>query len=251
MKKRTSEKADSPPQATAELFVSAPLIALIDGIFESKLTLGELLEHGDLGIGTFNDLDGEMILIDGEFFQVRGDGEVYRPSLETHTPFACATFFHRETTDKEKGAFAWHQFEELLASSIPSDNMIYTLRIDAHFSRIKVRSVPKQECPRPLVDIAREQPTFEYRNLSGSLVGFYNPHFISPINAPGFHLHFIDDSRKVGGHLLSCDVVDPVLRLQHVPSMRLGLPMSIDYLTANLENDADQDIHEAETDREA
>lgn len=233
---------------SAELFVSAPLIALLDGIFHNPLTLEKLLEHGNLGIGTFDNLDGEMILVDGEYFQVRSDGKVYRPSLDTHTPFACTTFFHEESTNEIKGQFPWDTFEKLLADKIPSHNMIYSIRVDARFDRIKVRSVPKQECPRPLLDIAHEQPTFEHQSVRGTLVGFYNPTFIVPINVPGFHLHFIDEDRKIGGHLLHCDVVDPVIRIQHVPSMHLGLPMSKDYLNAAFEEDLRKDIQEAETD---
>lgn len=237
------------PRPAAELFVSAPLVAILEGIFKSRLTLAELSAHGDTGLGTFDDLDGEMILLDGEFFQVRADGKAYRPSPDTRTPFACVTRFRGDTSDEERGRFAWEEFEELLSRTIPSPNMIYSLRVDARFERVKVRSVPKQECPKPLVEIAREQPTFEHRDLSGTLIGFYNPPFIVPVNAPGFHLHFIDEDRTVGGHLLSCDLVDPVIRIQHVPSMRLGLPMNIDYLTAEFEKEVGDQIHEAESDR--
>jgi acetolactate decarboxylase len=236
-------------RSEAELFVSAPLVAILEGIYKSRITLSELLDHGNCGIGTFDDLDGEMILLDGEFFQIRSDGKAYRPRNDTQTPFACTTFFRGDTTDRETGNYPWEKFEELLHNTIPSDNMIYTLRVDANFERIKVRSVPKQECPKPLVEVAREQPTFEYRDIRGTLIGFYNPSFIVPVNAPGFHLHFIDDQRKVGGHLLSCDVHDPEIRVQHVPSMRLGLPMNIDFLTAELETDVLGDIKEAESGR--
>ena len=233
----------------AELFVSAPLVALLDGIFQSNLTLAELRQHGDFGIGTFDGLDGEMILLEGKFYQARSNGKIRIPALDTHTPFACTTFFNRDTVDEVPGSYPWEKFEELIAQCLPSENMLYSIRVDGFFERVKVRSVPKQECPRPLVEIAREQPMFEYERTRGTLIGFHNPKFIVPVNAPGLHLHFIDEERTVGGHLLRCDVRDPIIRIQHVPSMRLGLPMSFDYLTADFGVDAGDDIHEAESDR--
>jgi len=247
MENHMNEKAKE--RDLAELFVSAPLVALLDGIFQSDLSLWELSKHGDFGIGTFDQLDGEMILIDGQYFQVKADGKVYKPSMDTHTPFACLTHFHCDTVDELQGDILWQDFEEKLHKCLPSENMLYALRIDGVFPYVKVRSVPKQECPRPLVEIAREQPEFEYKNIRGSLIGFYNPKFIVPINAPGLHLHFIDDQRTVGGHLLRCDMKDPIIRIQHVPSMKLGLPMTFDYLTADFEADSEKDIHEAESDR--
>ncbi|MCC5789538.1 MAG: acetolactate decarboxylase [Opitutales bacterium] len=233
----------------SELFVSAPLVALLEGIFENPLSLQDLSRHGNFGIGTFNELDGEMIYLDGEYFQVRCDGKAYRPERDNTTPFACVTDFQPTSKDELKGTFDWDAFQKAIERSLPSPNMLYAIRIDGIFSEVKVRSVPKQECPRPLVEIAREQPEFTHHNKRGTMVGFYNPQFIVPINAPGLHLHFIDDERTVGGHLLRCSAIDPVIQIQIIPSMKLGLPINYDYLTADLSGDAGKDIHEAESDR--
>ncbi len=60
------------------LFQASTIGALLDGAFDGDLSFAELAEHGDLGLGTLNRLDGEMIALDGEFFRADVDGAVSR-----------------------------------------------------------------------------------------------------------------------------------------------------------------------------
>ncbi len=43
-----------------------------DGGTCGTMTVGELLEHGDLGLGTLDSIDGELIVLDGKAYQVKG-----------------------------------------------------------------------------------------------------------------------------------------------------------------------------------
>lgn len=47
------------------LFQASTIGALLDGAFEGDLSFAELAGHGDLGLGTLNHLDGEMIATGG------------------------------------------------------------------------------------------------------------------------------------------------------------------------------------------
>ena len=58
------------------LFQASTIGALLDGAFDGDLSFAELAEHGDLGLGTVNALDGEMIALDGEFFRADVGGGV-------------------------------------------------------------------------------------------------------------------------------------------------------------------------------
>jgi acetolactate decarboxylase len=233
----------------APMFLSGPLNALIEGVFSADLTVAELKKHGDFGIGTFNALDGEMVMLDGVVYQIRSDGAARRAGDADRTPFACVAFHRPDSKDQIAGDFHWEKFSDILGRCLPSPNMLYAIRVDGLFKSVKTRSVPKQECSRPLVEIAREQPVFSLSEIRGTLVGFYNPPFIAPINAPGLHLHFIDERRQGGGHLLECSVIEAEIGVQHIPGMTLGLPLTFDYLTADLTRDVAHDIHEAESDR--
>jgi len=55
--------------------------------------IANLREHGDLGLGTFEELDGEMVILDGKFYQVRCDGSVREVRDDVLTPFAVITRF--------------------------------------------------------------------------------------------------------------------------------------------------------------
>src|SRR6478736_3153623 len=58
------------------LYQVSTAAALVEGIYQGAVRVGTLREHGDLGLGTFENLDGEMVIVDGRFFQARSDGLV-------------------------------------------------------------------------------------------------------------------------------------------------------------------------------
>lgn len=242
------EQASAPHRDT--LYLSAPVNALVEGIYRQNTTLGQLKEHGDFGLGTFNDLDGELVLLGGSAYQVTGDGRVSRPGDEVLTPFACVTFFKELTFEDVSDGFADFQaLMSLLDAVFPSPNMMYAVRIDGDFSFVRTRSVPRQEHYRPLTEVTKDQPTFEMTNLSGTMAGFYTPGFMASLAVPGVHLHFLSEDRQTGGHLLQCRAVRARIGIQILRSLRMDLPVTMDYMTADFQRDVAGDLREAETDR--
>nr|MBS9408302.1 acetolactate decarboxylase [Streptococcus oralis] len=43
-----------------EVYQTSTMLALLDGIYDGVISFEELKERGDFGIGTFDQLDGEM-----------------------------------------------------------------------------------------------------------------------------------------------------------------------------------------------
>jgi acetolactate decarboxylase len=229
------------------LYLSAPVNALVEGIYRQNTSLKELKRHGDFGLGTFNDLDGELVLLGGSAYQITGSGQVRRPEENVLTPFACVTFFRELTFEDMPAGFPDFQaLMTLLESLFPSLNMMYALRIDGDFEFVRTRSVPRQDHYRPLVEVTKDQPTFEMTNLSGTLAGFYTPGFMSSLVVPGVHLHFLSEDRQSGGHLLECRAARARIGVQILHSLHMDLPVTMDYLTADFQRDSARDLHQAE-----
>jgi acetolactate decarboxylase len=228
------------------LYVSAPVNALVEGLYREDTRIEDILQRGDFGLGTFNDLDGEMVVMDGRVYQLRSDGLAYDVPADARTPFACVTFFRPYSVEDIEGPMDYPGLIALLDRMIPSRNMLYAIRIDGHFDHVRTRSVPRQDAYKPLVEVAREQPEFEFDDVSGGMVGYWTPSFLQSVAVPGYHLHFLTEDHRRGGHLLECRPRQIRISLQHLARMELGLPMTLDYLTADLTRDTREDLEEAE-----
>lgn len=228
------------------VYLCAPVNALVEGIYEEKIPFSEVRKHGDFGLGTFDHLDGEMIMLDNQIFQIRDDGSVQKVDDDALTPFACVTFFRPEKHAVLDGDRDYEDFLGWLEGLLPSPNMFYALRVDGWYSYIKTRSVPRQECYRPMVEVTAEQPIFEFEEIPGTLAGFYTPEFMASLSVPGMHLHFLSADQQHGGHLLECRPHQAKVSVQLLSKMELGLPMSDAYLHWDFHRDVSQDLEKAE-----
>jgi acetolactate decarboxylase len=237
-----------PTASVAGVYQYSTLQALIEGVYDGERTLEELRRQGDFGIGTFNALDGEMILLDGEFYQVRADGLVYRPSLETRTPFAAVVSFVAEETWELPAGLDYASFREWLDGKIGgADNLPVAVHVRGRFGRVRTRSVPAQSPPYPrLTEVTRHQPEFAIKACAGRLVGFRLPPYLAGINMAGYHLHFISDDLKSGGHLLDFETVGGTVEICRRHRLVLDLPASEAFTGADLANDKQADVHAVE-----
>ncbi len=234
------------PVQNGLLYISAPVNALVEGLYREDARISDILTRGDFGLGTFNDLDGEMVVLDGQVHQLRSDGQAYDVMPDTRTPFACVTFFHPYSFEDIDYPLSYADLLVLFDRLLPSKNMIYAIRLDGLFDHVRTRSVPKQDSYRPLVEVAREQAEFEFHTIEGSMAGFWTPHFMQSVAVPGYHLHFLTADKQHGGHLLECRPRRIRIGLQHLARVELELPITIDYMTANFERDVGADLEEAE-----
>jgi acetolactate decarboxylase len=221
--------------------------ALMAGVYDGVTTLGELRKNGDFGTGTFDKLDGEMILLDGVFYQVTVDGTVKKPDLNTKTPFASVTFFTADRSVKLKEGSTFQEFTNSTEKGFPSRNIFYAVKMKGTFRSVKARSVPSQKKPyRPLDEIAKTQPVFEFKNVTGTVVGLWSPPYFKGITIPGYHLHFITADKKAGGHILDFVAGDVTAEFDDTRELFLILPDDYDFDKANLETDRSVELKAVE-----
>jgi acetolactate decarboxylase len=220
--------------------------ALVEGIYQGAVRVGTLREHGDLGLGTFENLDGEMVVLGGEVFQVSGDGSVQEVGDDVLSPFAVVTHF---SPDAPVELEPCPNYENLLAQLDrlrDSENMFYSIRIDGHFDTMHTRAVCKAEKGFRLVNAAAVQPEFRFSDVSGTLVGFWTPSYARTLSIPGYHLHFLSEDRTKGGHVLGCSGSGLRLQLQRDSNVQIALPETEDFLNGDLRRDPGADLAKAE-----
>jgi acetolactate decarboxylase len=186
------------------LYVSAPFVALADGLYDGEVSFAELKRHGDLGLGAIAGSDGELVLLDGRCHQVKHDGSVVTLPDSLTTPWAIATFFEPDWETQATEPVDMPAFLRLLESKIADPGLPHAFRIEGRFSQIRTRSVAGQKPPyRRLIDVIRDQVTFDLRDVDGTIVGFRVPGYLEGVNVPGYHMHFLTADRKAGGHVLA------------------------------------------------
>jgi acetolactate decarboxylase len=228
------------------LYQVSTATALVEGIYQGAVRVGTLREHGDLGLGTFENLDGEMVVVDGHFFQVRSDGSVQECGDDVLSPFAVVTRFMPEAETTLTQCADLGYLTAKLDTLRRSDNVFFALRVDGHFDYVHTRAMCKTHEGVPLVQAAAVQPEFEFRDVCGTLVGFWTPEYAKTLNVPGYHLHFLSEDRTKGGHLLQCRGSNLRLQIEREVDLRVALPETEDFLKANLRRDPSADLTRAE-----
>ncbi|MEA1935787.1 MAG: acetolactate decarboxylase [Thermodesulfobacteriota bacterium] len=229
------------------LFQTSTINALLEGIYDGETTYGELKQHGDFGLGTFNGLDGEMVGLDGKFYQVKADGIAYPVSDSAKTPFAVVTFFKTDKTVLLEKAEDYSQLKQYLDYSLPTKNIFYAIKIEGVFKYIKTRSVPGQTKPYPpLVDVVKNQTTFEFHNVKGTIVGFRCPVYVKGINVPGYHLHFITKNKKAGGHILECQMRNVNIEVDYASKFFMVLPEHSEFYKVDLSKEKETELEKVE-----
>ena len=229
------------------LYQVSTIDALLAGDFDGEVTYGQVRQHGDFGIGTFNALDGEMLQLDGEVFQIKSDGKAYRVADSTRTPFAAVTYFEADTVVQLTGPLSFEQLCARIDSLIPTENSFYALKITGTFDLIRARSVPRQTKPyKPMVEIVKTQPTFTYERVQGTLMGFRTPPFMKGLNVPGYHMHFINTDRTQGGHVLACSVGQGTLSIDYTSGFHMVLPHSGSFHRLDLTQDKQAELEKVE-----
>lgn len=179
------------------------LNALLARRFDGLLPCGELLNHGDLGIGTFDQMDGEMIIVDGVIYQGKADGRIYAPDPENRTPFATVCNFTADETWAVSEAVDYAALDRAIDTRATNPNVFYAIRVEGNFSYIKTHSLVKQSKPYPsTVDVVKACVPSELHNVTGTIVGFRGAPHLRGINDTSYHLHFITEDRTRGGHVL-------------------------------------------------
>jgi acetolactate decarboxylase len=210
------------------IFQASSIDALLDGAYDGDLTFAELAAHGDFGIGTRQQLDGEMVALDGEFWSVSSDGIVHRVPPQARTPFAVVLFFAPGPPLALAGPLNHAALKARIDAAVPRDAVCIALRVRGRFAAMRVRSVPRQSPPYPpLAEVAARQVEFELSETTGTLVGFRFPDYAQGLEVAGYHLHYLSDDRRHGGHVLDFTLRDGVAEWDLSSEMHLEVPAGL------------------------
>lgn len=228
-----------------KLYQHGTLANLVPGLFGGTLSLHDLLQHGDTGIGTLAGLDGELIILHGTVYQVAATGKVRQVAESETVPFA--NVHHADFTPAgHLNEVADDQLRDTLAQKLVSLNVFSAVKLTGTFAQVTTRAVAGQKRPYPtLKATAQAQSVFTKANVTGTIIGYYSPKLFAGAAAPGFHLHFLSDDHEFGGHLLHADVAQADLALQAFDSLDLHLPLS-DPEFQQLDLDSDQIVADIE-----
>lgn len=225
-----------PPSQTPQLssghgvlFQASTYSALQAGDYNGETSLKELRAHGDFGLGTFDALDGEMVLLNGTFYQIKSDGNVYVANDSMKSPFGDVTSFEVDRqlvfSEGSNGPLNYSELQHYLEQQLPAKNSFYAVKIMGECSYLEVRSPPKQVMPYPpLSDALKNQSVFELHNVTGTFVGFFSPQYLSGICVPGWHFHFLTSDNTHGGHVLEVALRRATIQIDDITTLSVELP---------------------------
>lgn len=218
-----------------EIYQTSTMAALVDGVYDGDVTIGELLRHGDFGLGTFNHLDGEMVIVDGVCHHLRADGSASVAADSDLTPFAAVTWFRPDTTIPVRTSTDRDALTALIDDALSSENIVYAVRVEGTFGEVRTRTVMEQHPPYPsLTEAAEGQRESSFHDVTGTLAGYRTPDYEQGIAVAGYHMHFIDDARRHGGHVLDYRLDHGAIAICAESELHLSLPRTPQFLAANL-----------------
>lgn len=234
---QTENKVDNKEPKFDKIYQYSLFTALANKIYDGNLTVAEVKEKGDLGLGTFNGLNGEMIVLDGTVYQWLAEGVVRIPEDSELIPFAVVSFFDEDIKVELPAISGYSELKNFIESKLPTKNVGYAFKIEADFETLKCGSANKQPKPftNTLSDALVDRPIFEMENVSGTLVGFWYPEYIGKVNVAGFHLHFISADKKQAGHVMEFKASNLKIGIDYCNGFDIELPQTIDFENADFD----------------
>lgn len=238
-------------QKDTKFYQVSTLQALSLGYTKPVVTVKELLEHGDTGLGTFEDVNGEMILLDGKCFRATENGAVFEAEVDLGVPFAAAAFFSCDRELKIEGAESVEKLKELLTQTIEEGfglNSMHLVRIDGEFEKVDARSESGYRAHHISLKemLSHTQRAFVFEKVKGSLVCVYFPDYMDGVNAAGWHLHFISEDRKKGGHVFDISLKEGVARFCKITKVEIQIPREPAFDTYSLKQASGEEIKSVE-----
>ena len=228
------------------LFQVSTSTALVQGIYNGCMTVAEIKKHGDFGLGTFDELDGEGIMLDGQVWQAKSDGSLSLASDNELTPFWAVTNFVAKSSFELTQVLDWDDLCHQLDNLRKSQNVFVSIRISGIFEKIQYRVACKSAHGTDLVTATNNQAVFDLNNCEGTLVGFWTPAYAKTLNVPGYHLHLLSSDHCYGGHVLGLVAKTLKIEMAEEIDLKIALPESAEFLQADLSIDPSAALAKAE-----
>lgn len=213
--------------------------AFVNKVFEGDITAAEVKANGDIGLGSYNLLDGELIMLNGKLYQAKEDGSVITPADDTKVVYANATFFDRNDSFELGEVPDYETLRKHINEKLPTKNMFYAFKIHGEFTKMKCGGLHKQKKPfkEGLDVLIPNRPIFERENFSGTMVGFFCPEFIGDINAAGYHLHFVSDDETFAGHVMEFEAKNLKVEIDQIHEYKFVLPQTEAYMNVGFDKE--------------
>ena len=227
-----AEKSGRYPQV---IWQNSPTIGLLNGLYDGLNSVAEIRAHGDFGLGTWDRLNGEGLIIDGVFYEVHSDGTVHVMPDTATLPWVSITFFNPERELELETGLTLTNLTDRIDPLLPTINSYYAVRVDGEFDIVETRSLPEQSKPYPpFCEVEKTEPKFHFRTVKGTMVGFRSPPFSTNMSVPNWHLHFLNEDRSGGGHVLGFVLRSGKMKLDKVDDIDIEIPDTPAYNQANL-----------------
>ena len=233
------------------MYQVSTLQALAMGYNKAVITVEELLRHGDTGLGTFEGVDGEMIGVDGVCFRAAVDGSVVEAPPELGVPFCAVSSLRGARSFSLESVPNIDALKTSLTQRIEEDfglNSMHMVRIDGDFERICARSETGQLTQHVTLKemLDGNQRDFFFDDVEGTLICVYYPDYMDGINAAGWHLHFVSEDRKLGGHVFEVSMRHGDCLLQKIDRLDIQLPREAAFDTYSLKEASNDEIAQVE-----
>jgi acetolactate decarboxylase len=218
----------------------------VQGVYQGCVTVGKIKEHGDFGLGTYDALDGEGLMLDGHVYQALGDGSVIEPADSATAPFWVSAEFEADRNAVIDSVSNWEELCAQIDLLRRSENLFTAIRIDGTFDEIHYRVACKSAPGTDLVTATSHQAEFTLKNVQGTLLGFWSPTYARTFNIPGYHLHLLSGDHQHGGHILGIQAKNLKLQVMDADNLIMALPESPEFLKADLSGDPALALSKAE-----
>ena len=234
-----------------KMFQVSTLQALALGYSRAVINVGELMQHGDIGLGTFEDVNGEMIVVDGCCYRANEKGEVTKADSSIGVPFSSVTYFKEDRSCEFEGVDSIDRLKEMLDLRIEEDfglNSMHIVRIDGSFEKVCARSESGYRAHHVTLKdaLSKTQKDFYFDDINGTLVCVYYPDYMDGINASGWHLHFISEDKRLGGHVFDLSMKKGTAYFDKITSIEIKLPHEPAFDTYSLKNASKDEIKSVE-----
>jgi len=243
----TNTYQSKPLKQGVQLYQISTINALLAGLYDGNLHVSDVQKNSDFGLGTFDAINGEMIVHEGIVYQVLADGSVVQAKANTGVPFAAVHFFLSDVDSTLQNLSTYNKLKSELDLFTQCKNYPCAFKIHGTFNSIKVRSEPKASKPYPPLaeHIIKNQTFFNANNIKGTLIGYALPEYFQKINIPGYHFHFISDDKKFGGHVLELSLKNASVQLDQLFDLNLALLRNTNFENNSLKTKA-EDLNKVE-----
>jgi len=218
------------------LFIAGSYGAIQRGVYDGALTVADLKQHGGFALGTFNSIDGEMLGLDGKYYQIGVQGKINPVDDAWTTPYATVTFFRPDKVIEISKPLGYQELQAYLNSQLPTPNIFYAMKVTGKFDLIKARSLTKLSKPypaTPYATITQNEPTFEFSNVESTMAVIVSPSYTGELSYPGYHAHFINSDGKYGGHVLDCRMISGKVEVASLPNFTINLAQNNEFYKAD------------------